>query len=178
MGRMYGKQVTLREYRWEDLGDIRAWVTNDKVCGMLGSVFYKPQTWEQTEQYLRGILDGNSGANFVIAQPDTLKYLGQCNLMMIDSIARKAEIGIVLLPESMGRGIAREALALLCRYAFHTLNLNRLYLKVYERNVRAVHLYEMAGFRHEGCLREDSYLDGCYEDTLVMGLLKSEWEKA
>lgn len=174
MGRVIGQRVTLREFRWEDLSEIRKWVTDERTARGLSSVFMKPQTWEQTEQYLRNLLDGGAGANFVIAGKEDLKYLGQCNLMMVDHVARKAEMAIVVQEEHTGRGIGFEAGMLLLDFAFRQMNLNRVYLKVYADNLRAIRLYEKLGFRHEGRLREDAYRDGKYEDTLMMGILRSE----
>lgn len=175
MGRIIGERIVLREYSWADLEDIRAWVTDEQITRQLGGAFKKPQTREQTETYLRNILDGGSGANFVIADKASLRYLGQCNIMMVDSVSRKAELAFVLAAEHIGQGYGYEAGRLLIDFAFNQMNLNRVYLKVSADNLRAIRLYERLGFRHEGRLREDAYRDGKYEDTLVMGLLRGEW---
>ena len=55
------------------------------------------------------------------------------------------------------------------------MNLNRVYLKVYEDNVRAIALYEDMGFVHEGRLRQEMYREGRYWDALVMGLIRDEY---
>lgn len=175
MSRISGKTIVLREFREEDIDDIRTWVVDDTTTHMLGSVFIKPQTWEQTQQYLANIMQGGSGADFVIADKCTLNYLGQCNIMMVDSIARKAEISIVMLPQFQGKGIAAEGLSLVLDFAFSQLNLHRVYLKVAAANTRAIRLYEKMGFQLEGRLRDDLYQDGAYGDLLLYGLLRSEW---
>ena len=36
--------------------------------------------------------------------------------------------------------------------------------------------YENAGFKLEGRLREDIFLNGKYRDTLIMSVLRSEWQ--
>jgi len=94
--------------------------------------------------------------------------------MMIDSVARKAEMAIVLMKEHQGRGCALESVKLLLKYAFENLNLNRVSLKVAEKNERAVKLYERAGFRREGILRQDLFIDGEFMNTIAMGILKSD----
>jgi RimJ/RimL family protein N-acetyltransferase len=53
--------------------------------------------------------------------------------------------------------------------------LHRIYLRVFENNQAAIHLYEKCGFRREGLLREDHYYAGEYSNTLIMGLLKQEY---
>jgi len=175
MGRLTGEKVILREYRSEDLSALRAWVNDHEVTRFLGGAYRRPQTWEQTEEMLSRRLNGDAGGEgFVIADKQTGKYIGQCDLMMIDSVARKAEMAIVLMKEHQGRGCALESVKLLLKYAFENLNLNRVSLKVAEKNERAVKLYERAGFRREGILRQDLFIDGEFMNTIAMGILKSD----
>ena len=92
---------------------------------------------------------------------------------------RHSGFGIVIGDkESWDKGYGTEATTLLVRYAFETLNLNRVWLHVFEENARAVRAYEKAGFRREGLLRQDHYRDGRYHNTIVMGLLRDEWKPA
>jgi len=67
---------------------------------------------------------------------------------------------------------------LLLRHGFLTLNLNRVFLRVFETNPRAIRSYEKAGFIHEGRLRQAEFRDGQYVDILLMSVLRSEWEDA
>jgi RimJ/RimL family protein N-acetyltransferase len=88
-----------------------------------------------------------------------------------------ALVGIsVPAAREQGRGFGRDGLALLLRYAFHELGLHRLWLDVFAYNMRAIHLYERAGFREEGRLREHLQRDGLRWDVVLMGILRSEWE--
>lgn len=123
------------------------------------------------------MLNGDAGgANFVIAEKNSYNYLGQCNLMMIDNLARKAELAIVLPTENHAKGYGSEAIRLLLDFGFHQMNLNRVYLKVHQDNARAIALYERCGFVHEGRLRAEIFQDGRYLDTLVMGVLRDEYD--
>ena len=61
-------------------------------------------------------------------------------------------------------------------YAFETLNLNRVWLHVYEYNERGIRAYEKVGFKREGVLRQDRYHAGRYWDTITMAILREEWE--
>jgi len=176
MGRITGKTIVLREYRSEDLSALRGWVNDNETTKYLGGFYRRPQTWEQTEEWLMRRLNGDAGGeSFVIADREGMKYLGQCDLMMIDSVARKAELAIVLSPENRLRGIGKEALSLLLSYAFRTLNLNRVWLKCAVNNKPAVSCYKSVGFREEGILRSDLFIDGEYADAVVMGILKEEF---
>jgi diamine N-acetyltransferase len=74
------------------------------------------------------------------------------------------------------KGYGTEATRLMVRYAFDTLNLNRVWLHVYEDNEHALHVYPKVGFRIEGRLRQSFFRDGRYWDTLVMAVLREEWK--
>lgn len=49
--------------------------------------------------------------------------------------------------------------------------------EVYAFNPRARHVYEQAGFVHEGTLRDALLIDGTWVDAHVMGILADEWRE-
>ena len=59
---------------------------------------------------------------------------------------------------------------------FTDLPVHRIQLEVFAFNPRAQHVYERVGFRREGVLRDALRWDGEYHDTIVMGLLRADWE--
>ena len=61
------------------------------------------------------------------------------------------------------------------KYAFEHLNLHKVFLRVYEYNERAIHVYEKCGFRMEGRLRKQRFKWGKYHDVLIMGILDEEY---
>ncbi len=177
MGRLIGENVILREYRQEDLSALRAWVNDTETTRYLAGAYRRPQTWEQTEEWLERRLSGDAGGEgYVISDKETGKYLGQIDLMMIDPIARKAEMAIVLMKSARKKGYARESIRLLLNYAFNTMNLNRVWLKCAEANIPAVKCYEKSGFKTEGVLRNDLFIDGKYQHAVIMGILREEFE--
>jgi RimJ/RimL family protein N-acetyltransferase len=62
------------------------------------------------------------------------------------------------------------------KYGFNTLNLNRIFLHVFETNPRAIRAYEKAGFSHEGRKRQAEFKNGTYVDILMMSVLKDEYQ--
>jgi RimJ/RimL family protein N-acetyltransferase len=79
--------------------------------------------------------------------------------------------------DARGRGLGTDATALVLRHAFDTLNLNRVWLHVFEDNPGAIHVYEKLGFVREGVLREDNFRGGRYRDTVAMGILRADWRR-
>ena len=65
------------------------------------------------------------------------------------------------------------ALGLVAGYAFETLNLHKLYLRVVAFNKRALALYRAVGFVEEGIQRQQAFVRGRYCDVVLMGLIRS-----
>ncbi len=178
MSRITGERVALREFRQEDISGIRSWVTDIETTKTLGGAYMRPQTWEQSERYLSSLLEGDAGGvNLVIADKESLRYLGQCSLMMIDNTARHAELAVVMCPVCQNQGLGQEGVRLMLAYAFDQMNLNRVHLKVRADNERAIRCYEKCGFVREGVLRAHAYGDGEYRDVVLMGILRQEFRK-
>jgi RimJ/RimL family protein N-acetyltransferase len=173
-----GKRIVLREYRKSDLEHIREWVNDPEVVENLSDVFLYPHTLTQTENWLAAKLEGKGNQGFVIAHRDSQEYIGQIDFVEIDWRNRVGEIGIVIgKANNRGQGLGSEAIRLLQQFAFETLNLNKIELKVHDYNERAFRSYQKCGFLEEGRLRERFYREGRYTDYLQMGILKREYEQ-
>ena len=79
--------------------------------------------------------------------------------------------GYAAIPASDGA----EALALMERFAFLTLGLERLELEVHMENASARRCYEKAGFLLEGVKRHAYFNDGRFSDVGVMSVLREEY---
>ncbi len=74
-----------------------------------------------------------------------------------------------------GKGYGTDAMRVLMRLAFDRMNLHRLWLQVHDFNQRAIASYEKCGFKRWGMLRDGKFSRGRYHDTIVMGILESEY---
>lgn len=173
-----GERIILREYRKEDLPYIRKWVNNAEITKYLSHIFLYPHTLNASENYLNSILDGSSSMKgFIIANKGTEEYIGQIDLINIDWVNRVGTLGIVIgNVEKLSRGYGTEAIKLIQYFAFNRLNLHKIDLEVRAYNERAIRCYKKCGFKEEGRIRENFFIDGKYTDTLFMGILKSEYE--
>ena len=115
---------------------------------------------------------------FGIVARETGQLIGSTGLDQIDFQNQSASFGIMIGEKSeWGKGYGTEATALVVQYAFGELHLNRVQLHVYEYNLRGIRVYEKVGFRREGALRQEHVYDGRFWDTVVMAILREEWEK-
>jgi RimJ/RimL family protein N-acetyltransferase len=140
---------------------------------------YLPMTLAGQVELLRSA-EGKTNAFMVaIVRKQDDQLIGAMGLHDIDPRHRNAWFGITIGDKSaQGKGYGTEATKLILDIAFLTLNLNRVYLYVYEYNERARHVYEKLGFKTEGRLRQDCFWDGRYWDSIVMGILREEWKKS
>lgn len=179
MPRIFGDRIMLREYKKEDLEHMRKWVNDPEVVNNLSDIFLFPHTLNQTENFLNSMLEGKSeNKEFVIARKDTEEYIGQIGFVNIDWKNRVALLGIVIgQEENRSKGYGSEAIKLLQEFVFDRLNMNKLELQLRDYNARGYRCYLKCGFREEGRIRQNFYINGRYTDTIHMGILKSEYEE-
>lgn len=105
------------------------------------------------------------------------KFVGECSLREFTEHDRTCQLGIAIADrEYWGHGYGREAIQLLLDYAFRIRNMRRVWLSTSSGNIRAQRSYLACGFKEEGRLREHIWVAGKYEDQVLMGILKTEWE--
>jgi RimJ/RimL family protein N-acetyltransferase len=100
------------------------------------------------------------------------KLVGSIRLHDVNPADRRASLAIGLLDtDVLDKGVGTEAMRLVAAYAFDTIGLHRLVVRVLSFNTRAIAAYEKVGFQIEGTLREAAFISGEYHDDLIMGLL-------
>ena len=176
---IYGERIRLRAMSREDLPLFVVWLNDPEV--IQGLTHYLPFSLEDEEKWYQQMRSTPAEEHPLIieipSEVDGWEAIGNCNLMNIDWRIRQAEFGIVIgAKQHWNKGYGTEALHLILRHAFNTLNLNRVYLRVYENNLRAIRSYEKSGFQIEGRLRQAHYDGGEYIDVLLMSILRSEWQ--
>ena len=82
-------------------------------------------------------------------------------------------VGMGVVRAWRGRGLGKALLASCIERAFAS-GLTRIELEVYADNLPAIALYRRLGFAEEGRKRRARFLDGRYQDLLMMALLREE----
>lgn len=176
---IYGDRIRLVAVEKADLPIFVAWLNDPEVRD--GLAMYLPMSLAQEEKWFEDMLkrDPNSQPlNIEVKKGDAWVKIGNMGLFDFDHKARSAEVGIMIGNKDFwNKGYGTEAMTLMLKHGFETLNLNRIMLQVYEDNPRAIRCYEKAGYVHEGSLRKARYHNGRYYDVLFMGILKEEWDQ-
>lgn len=175
---MEGKLVRLRAYEKSDLDAVMKWVNDEEVTDWLGgeALLYPVSSLSEDRFIEAAAAQSDRQKNFVIESLADRRYVGGISFNIIDWRSRHAGVGIAIGDKSLwGKGYGTDAMRVLMRMAFDRMNLHRLWLHVFDYNVRAIKSYEKCGFKREGVLREDRFARGKYHDTIVMGILESEY---
>ena len=170
---LIGEKVCLRPLEEADAAVCHAWLNDPDVRRTLAARA-GPYTEAMSREWIRA-LDFRTTMGFAIVTRDADAYVGNCDLRDINPIDRNAGLGIVIGRKAeWGKGYGTEAVTLLCRYAFDTLNLHKVHLSSYATNDRGLRLYARLGFVEEGRRREQVFLEGRWVDEVVLGLLRGE----
>lgn len=152
--------------RW--LNDIETYIYLDLAPLVINGLFEKG--------YLENALK-NGAQEFGIRLAADNKLIGNCGLININNINRKAELGIFIAEKDyLNQGYGSEAISLLLAYGFSILNLNSIFLRCYAYNTRAARCYEKCGFKPAGRLRQAKIINGTKYDDLLMDILAEEFQ--
>jgi RimJ/RimL family protein N-acetyltransferase len=174
---IYGDRLRLRAAERIDLASLVAWLIDPEVIQFRR--FSMPLSLVQEEEWFENMQKQPEAEQCLvieIKENEGWKAIGNTSFMGIDWKDRQAEIGIFIGEKSYwNQGYGRDTMRLMLKYGFEELNLNRIWLRVYEHNARGIRAYMNAGFVHEGKLRQAHYQDGRYYDVFIMSVLRDEW---
>jgi diamine N-acetyltransferase len=128
-------------------------------------------TWT-SEEHLAAMRDPDT--RYFIALNDAGSELGYAILRGLSSEHRNIELKRVVM-RSPGQGHGRQVLKFLLEKVFEEFGAHRLWLDVFESNLRARDVYLSLGFQQDGILRESIFRDGQYHSLLLMSLLDREY---
>ncbi len=175
-----GERVRLRAVEREDLPRFVAWFNDPEVRRGLTS--HLPMSQADEEKWYEGQLrqpPAERALAIDVLDGEQWVHAGSCGFLGINWKDRRGEVGISIGDKRYwGKGYGTEVMRLLLQHGFETLNLNRIYLRVFAYNEGAIKVYRRVGFQEEGRLREDHYFEGRYWDTLIMGILRRDWQAA
>ena len=161
-------ELRLRPLEREDLRFVHELDNNETVMHYWFEEPYEAFV-ELCDLYDKHIHD-QSERRFIAEQGQ--ERVGLVELVEINHIHRRAEFQIIIAPAHQGKGYATQATRLAMDYAFMVLNLYKLFLIVDCENERAVNVYSKLGFKEEGRLRHEFFVDGEYRDVLRMAMFQ------
>ena len=169
-----GRLVRLRAREPEDAVLLYAWFNDHEVTEHL-AVRY-PVSRATEDAFLKvHSQPGYAEADFAVVTLEDDTLIGSVGLTVASPENGCGVLGIAIGDKRYwDRGYGTDAMRVICRVGFDTMNLHRIELEVFGANERARKVYARVGFREEGRKREAEYKNGRYDDIVIMGLLRGE----
>ena len=168
--------ITIREIRETDAPAFRQAL--DSVCHERK---YLAAMEAPPEDLVRTFVTSNVSSGFpqFVAEEDG-KIVGWCDAIPGDASSGTAHVGRLgmgVLKDYRGKKLGRRLLEATIEKA-RRIGLEKLELSVYSSNSPAITLYEKQGFEMEGRKKRGRFVDGVYEDVLLMALVLTGPNKA
>jgi len=111
---------------------------------------------------------------YIILNKD--EKIGYFRLSNYSQLNQNIYIGADLHPKFWGEKLAYPSYQKFIDYLFINYNLNKISLEVLATNTRAYNLYKKLGFIQEGIKRQEILKQDKFVDSIIMSLLKIEYD--
>lgn len=167
--------VTLREVRESDVVMARE-LAADPYVPLIGSIpahgsIEDLLDWVRRQQVRHA---EGSGFAFTIADVVDDTPLGHCGLWLRNLAQGLGSAGYAVAPSSRGRGVAKDALIALTRFAWTVQDLHRIELYIEPWNVASARTGQRAGYRMEGLLRSCQEIGGERRDMELHATVRGD----
>lgn len=167
---IHGRIVTLRAIEPEDLPLLKDWSNDAEIQRLLGG-WHFPTSMADQRAWLAGLNCRSNDQRFAIDAPG-VGLVGTANLVNIDWKNRTAFHGMLLgKREQQQRGLGRDTIMTIMRYAFDELGLAHLDGDMIEYNASSLKVYvERCGWEVQGRKRGWYFREGRRWDKVLVGV--------
>lgn len=175
---LIGKKVYLRVIERDDLEKLRQWRNLPNFKRNFRE--YREISDTMQNNWFDHIVNGDKGTiMYSICSTENDELLGCCGLCYINWVQRYADLSLYIGYKEAyidDEGYAEEACKLLFDYGFNELNLHKIWTELYEYDNAKVDFYmNKFGFKKDGFLRDNHYMDGRWWGSWMLSLLKDEF---
>jgi diamine N-acetyltransferase len=153
--RLESDRIVLRALEKKDATTLMIWENNPDNWRVSDTEV--PYSLQSIQQYIEQQENFRTSGQvrLMIINKQTNEAIGCIDLFDGHSRHRRAAVGILVADEqNRGKGYAAESLELIEKYASEILDLHQLYAHVEEQNTESIRLFENAGFKHVGTLKD------------------------
>jgi len=170
--KLQGERVYLSPVNPDDAEQYTKWMNDPEVACNLGQ-HQNVISLRSERKFVEEMAE--SGYDFAIVLDESDTLTGNISLEDIGNRDRCATLGLFIGDaENRGKGYGTEAIRLLLRYAFDTLNLHNVKLSVHADNAQGLACYRKVGFKEFGRRRGATFKNGAYVDVVYMDILPGE----
>ena len=167
-----GQTLTIRTAIKEDALNLIYYIS--KIGGESNFLTFGENEFDITVEKEEAIIESHMGVDnklFIIAEIEN-KIVGSLNYSGGSRPRTKhtGEFGVSVGKEYWGLGIGKELIKYMIDWAIESNVVKKINLRVREDNKIAIDLYTKLGFKKEGIITRDFYIDGEYYNSISMGL--------
>jgi RimJ/RimL family protein N-acetyltransferase len=178
------REVTLRQVHREDVSRIRQWLQDEEVAeswfgrysyGDPAHLGYHPAEMETASDEKWEQVFSDPAHRIMSVYLDDEEHVGEVHVAIEESLG-DGHISVLIGSKEMWRhGYGTSATRQTMGMAFGQWGLYRLWVDVPEYNGAALVMFDHLGFVHEGTLRKSRPHEGSQFDSVVMGILATEY---
>jgi ribosomal-protein-alanine N-acetyltransferase len=158
-----GPRVGIRPFTHEDGAEFTARARESR--DLHRPWLFPPDDAAAYAAYAGRLIEDPDKAGFLVCEKDDGSLAGFININnIVHGAFRSGALGYGAFAHAAGRGLMREGLGLVMRYAFGPMRLHRLEINVQPGNAASIALARACGFRLEGFSPKMLYIDGAWRD--------------
>lgn len=167
-----GQTLTIRTAIKEDALNLIYYIS--KIGGESNFLTFGENEFDITVEKEEAIIESHMGVDnklFIIAEIEN-KIVGSLNYSGGSRPRTKhtGEFGVSVGKEYWGLGIGEQLIKYMIDWGIESNVVKKINLRVREDNYVAIGLYKKLGFKNEGIITRDFYIDGEYYNSISMGL--------
>lgn len=168
-----GEHIRLRAMEPEDLEVMYAMENDPQTWDVTNfSVPYSRFTLKQYMENSQCDMFADRQLRMMIVRCEDDAVVGTIDITDFAPLHSRGEVGIAIRKEFQGNGYAKEALALLCEYAFGFLYMKQLIAHIATDNEASMQLFTACGFASCGLLKEWWCVGGRFKDVVLLQRLR------
>lgn len=173
---LLGEYCCIRQIEMQDCTETYLeWLSDPEV-----NEFLETRWIDQSMETILAFVDSQRSNThsflFAIIYNIDQRHIGNIKIGPINHIHHHADISYFIGEKTLwGKGIATEAIGLVCKFGFEELGLHRIEAGVYSKAKGSYRALEKNGFIREGVFREQVVCGTEYTDVYRYGMLKKEY---
>jgi len=172
-----GVKTVLRPIEETDLSLLWKWENDSELTYYLNADRHRTMSMDEVMRRYRQIRSDPTMELFIIEthRAERIGMLGYDNLS-VERRSCRVYIGIGE-KQYWSQGYGSDAMRALLQHQFAELQLDRVYLSVYDFNDRAIASYRKCGYRVDGVRRNVALVDGQWCDSIEMSISASDFTR-
>lgn len=169
------KDFKLRAWKTEDAEALAQAANNPNIAKNLRNAFPNPYTLEDAIWFINDSITNAERKQINYAIVVDGQAVGGIGISVKDDVYEKsAELGYWLAEDFWRKGIMSRAVQTICKEAFETFDIVRIFAEPFADNAGSRGVLEKAGFTYEGTMRNGVFKNGEIHSYCMYSILREE----